>query len=78
MQNNSPKVFQWLVRDFSSILKKMQNAYEIAIGHYKQKYFIMSVKRFMSFLPHFWTFKNKILAFIAVRTYHFSLSAYQL
>ena len=48
----------------------MQNAYELAIGHYKQKYFIVSVKRFMPFLPHFWIFKSKILAFIVVRTHH--------
>ena len=41
----------------------MQNAYEFTIGHYKQKYFIVSLKRFMPLLPHFCTFKSKILAF---------------
>ena len=35
MQNISPNVFQWLLKDFSPIPKKMQNANELAIGHYK-------------------------------------------
>ena len=48
--------------------EKMQNAYEPAIGHYKQKYFIVRVKYSMLFSPHFWTFKSKILASIAVWT----------
>ena len=55
------------------LFKQEQKSVASKIFH--QKFFsdclvIFPLKTFHAFLPHFWTFKSKILAFMAAWTYH--------